>query len=88
MADTMSRNVRFNAMQAVLIDVGLILPTLIYEGLAENDIPRIYAEIGCNFVYYVYMSAIVYSVVMNLKGRKPNGLPIVSDAAEVMTGPF
>jgi len=87
-AANMSRNVRFNAQQACLIDCALILPTIIQEGLVEVDVPRGLAECGCNFVWYFYMSAIVYSVTMNLRGRKPSGLPYLSDAAEIMTGPF
>lgn len=86
--DGMSRTLRFNAQQAVLIDVGLILPTIVQEGLEGTEVPRPWAEIGCNFVWYVYMTAIVYSVLMNLRGRKPDGIPYVSQAAEMMTGPF
>lgn len=86
--ENMSRNVRFNAQQAVLIDVALILPTIVQQGFADVDVPRVYAEIGCNFVWYAYMSAVVYSVAMNLRGRKPDGLPILSGFAEQMTGPF
>jgi len=84
----MSRAVRFNAQQAVLIDVALILPTLFSEGLADVEIPRVYAEVGSTFTYYVLMSCILYSVVSNLKGEKPDQLPFVSPAAEMMTGPF
>ena len=86
--DGMSRTLRFNAQQAVLIDVGLIFPTIVQEGLEGTDIPRAWAEVGCNFVWYVYMAAIVYSVIMNLRGRKPDGIPYVSQAAEMMVGPF
>lgn len=86
--DGMSRNVRFNAQQAVLIDIALILPTIIYEGVEDVDVPRQLAEFGCNFVWYFYMSAIVYSVTMNLRGRKPNELPFISETAELMTGPM
>lgn len=87
-AEGMSRNVRFNAQQAVLIDLVLIFPTIVHEGLSDVYVPRVWAEFGCNFVWYFYTSAIAYSVVMNLRGKKPNGLPILSDAAEFMTGPF
>lgn len=84
----MNRNVRFNAQQAVLIDMVLIFPTLVQEGLADADIPRFYSEFGCNFVWYFYMSAVVYSIAMNLRGKKPDGLPYLSQFAETMTGPF
>ncbi len=87
-APDMSRAVRFNAQQAVLIDIGLILPTLFSEGLADVDVPRVYAEVGCNFTYYAYMSAIIYCVTMNLRGKKPDQLPFLSNYAEMMTGPF
>ena len=86
--DGISREVRFNAQQAVLIDIALIFPSLIGEGLDGVGVPRIYEEMGNNFAYYGLMSAVIYSVVMNLRGRKPNGIPYVSDAAEYMTGPF
>mmetsp|Transcript_21281 Transcript_21281/g.31958 ORF Transcript_21281/g.31958 Transcript_21281/m.31958 type:complete len:237 (+) Transcript_21281:143-853(+) len=86
--DGMSRAVRFNAQQAVLIDIALIFPTLIGEGLDGVGVPRMYEEIGNNLVYYFLMTSIVYSVVMNLRGRKPNGIPYISDAADYITGPF
>lgn len=86
--DGMDRGVRFNAQQAVLIDIALILPTLISEGLDGVGVPRIYEEIGNNFVYYFLITSITYSVVMNLRGRKPNGIPYISDAADYITGPF
>lgn len=84
----MSRNVRFNAQQAVLIDMVLIFPTLIMEGLEGVEIPRVYSEFGCNFVWYFYMSAVVYSIAMNLRGKKPDNIPYLSNFAETMTGPF
>ena len=43
---------------------------------------------GCNFVWYAYMSMIVYSVTVNLRGEKPDGLPYLSGLADTMTGPF
>lgn len=87
-ASGMNRVVKFNAQQAVLIDLALIFPTLIAEGLDGVGVPRIYEEMGNNFVYYFLISTILYSVVMNLRGTKPSGIPIISDAAELMTGPF
>ena len=87
-AETMSRNVRFNAQQAVLIDMVLIFPTLVMEGLDGVEIPRVYSEFGCNFVWYFYMSAVVYSITMNLRGKKPDDIPYLSNFAETMTGPF
>jgi hypothetical protein len=86
----MPRSLRFNAQQAVLIDIGLILPTLFVEAFKDFDnvIPRSVAEIGCNFVWYVYMSAIVYSCYCNLIGKKPDQIPFISGTAEMMVGPI
>jgi len=83
--------VRFNAQQAVLIDVVLIVPTWmasVMERAMAGDIPRVYDEAGSNFVYYALMSAVLYSVVSNLNGKKPDQIPYLSGAAEFMVGPF
>ncbi len=86
----MSRSLRFNAQQAVLIDIGLIFPTLFVEAFKDFDnvIPRSLAEMGCNFVWYAYMSAIVYSCYCNLTGKKPDQIPFISGTAEMMVGPI
>ena len=70
------------------IDIVLIFPSLVSEGLTDTGIPRVYEEMGNNFVYYALMSSILYSVIMNLRGRKPDGIPYVSGAADYITGPF
>jgi len=84
----LSRAVRFNAQQAVLIDIALIFPALISETFRGQDVPRYVAEPASNFVYYAYMAAIVYCVSSNLSGKKPNQIPWISDVAEMATGPF
>ena len=70
------------------IDIVLIFPSLVADGLTDTGIPRVYEEMGNNFVYYALMSSILYSVIMNLRGRKPDGIPYVSGAADYITGPF
>eukprot|EP00565_Helicotheca_tamesis_P006962 CAMPEP_0185731288 /NCGR_PEP_ID=MMETSP1171-20130828/12437_1 /TAXON_ID=374046 /ORGANISM="Helicotheca tamensis, Strain CCMP826" /LENGTH=214 /DNA_ID=CAMNT_0028400523 /DNA_START=183 /DNA_END=827 /DNA_ORIENTATION=- len=84
----MSRNVRFNAQQAILIDIILILPEFVADGLVGEDVPRYLAEPACNFVWYVYVAMVGYSIVWNLRGKKPDGIPYVSGYAEMMTGPM
>jgi hypothetical protein len=84
----MSRNVRFSAQQAALIDVALIIPELFAESTGEDPIPRYLAEPCNNFVYYAYMSAVIYSVYNNLKGKRPDQLPYISNFADQMVGPF
>lgn len=87
--DGMTRMVRFNAQQAVLIDVVLIVPTWMASVMERTGgVPRVWDEAGCNFVYYALMSAILYSIFSNLNGKKPDGIPYLSGAAEFMVGPF
>lgn len=84
----MDRNVRFNAQQAALIDVALIFPELIASGFVENPVPRYISEPCANFVWYVYMATVVYCVVSNLRGKKPDQVPYISNSADMMVGPF
>lgn len=84
----MSRNLRFNAQQASLIDVLLIAPELIGSAFEGEDIPRYLQEPCMNFVWYAYMSMVLYSIFNNLRGKKPDQLPWISGYAEMMVGPF
>lgn len=83
----MNRNVRFSAQQAALIDMTLILPELIAT-TTDSPLPRAVVEPCNNFVWYAYMSAILYSVYCNLRGRKPDQIPFISEFSDLMTGPF
>lgn len=87
-ATDMSRGVRFNAQQAALIDVALIFPELIANSFEEEPLPRYLAEPCANFVFYAYMSAVIYSIWSNLSGKKPNKIPYLSNWAEMAVGPF
>jgi hypothetical protein len=85
-----SREVRFNAQQAVLIDVALIFPTLIGEAVrsADANLPRSIMEPSSNFVWYAYVSMCIYCVASNLRGKKPDQIPFISNYAEIAIGPF
>ncbi|KAL3928442.1 MAG: hypothetical protein SGBAC_012650 [Bacillariaceae sp.] len=84
----MSRNLRFNAQQACLIDIALIGPEIIGDGFNGEDIPRWLQEPCMNFVWYFYMSMVLWSIFKNLQGKKPNQIPWISEYAEFMVGPF
>lgn len=84
----MARGVRFNAQQAILIDIALIFPEILGSAMASQPIPRYLVEPATNFVYYTYMAMIIYSVASNLSGKKPNQIPVISEAAEMAVGPF
>jgi hypothetical protein len=86
--DSLSREVRFNAQQAVLIDVALIFPTLIGEAIADERVPRQLLEPATNFVWIAYVSLVLYSVTSCLRGKKPDRIPFISPAADFAIGPF
>ena len=84
----LSRPVKFNAQQAVLIDIALIFPELIgaaFEG-QRAFVPLM--EPSSNFVFYFYMACVIYSVASNLRGRIPNQIPFISNAANMAVGPY
>lgn len=84
----MNRNLRFSAQQAAMIDLGLLVPELIASCFEQDPLPRSIAEPSCTFVWYTYMSAVIYCVYTNLSGRKPDQIPYLSGIAEIMVGPF
>lgn len=85
-----SREVRFNAQQAILIDIALLVPNLIGEAVAEADahLPRAIMEPATNFVWYALATAVVYCVTSNLRGKVPNQIPFLSGVAELAIGPY
>lgn len=85
-----SREVRFNAQQAILIDVALIIPQLIGGAVADADanLPRALMEPCSNFVWYGYVSLVVYCVASNLRGKKPDQIPYISGVADYAIGPY
>lgn len=90
MSGSLSREVRFNAQQAVLIDAALILPTLIGDAVSDADanFPRALMEPCSNFVWFAYASMVIYCVASNLRGKKPDQIPFISGTADYMAGPF
>lgn len=85
-----SREVRFNAQQAILIDVALIFPALLGDAVADADanLPRAIMEPSSNFVWYFYVSLVIYCVTSNLRGKKPDQIPYISGIADYVIGPF
>jgi len=85
-----SREVRFNAQQAILIDIALIFPSLLGDAVAdaEANFPRSVMEPCSNFVWYFYITLVIYCVSSNLRGKKPDQIPFVSNLADYAIGPF
>lgn len=85
----MNRNLRFNAQQAALIDVTLVFPELIGSAFAGEDMPRYIVEPCMNFVWYCYMSMVLYCIYSNVVlKKKPSQIPWISGYAETLTGPI
>lgn len=89
----MSRTLRFNAQQAIMIDIALIIPSLLKDGVVDPEtgellIPQTFVEPFYTTIYYAYMACVIYSIYSNLSGKKPNQIPYLSNFAETTTGPF
>ena len=84
----MNRNVRFSAQQAALIDVSLIIPELVGSAVDGVDMPRQLMASCSNLAYYYILGVVGYCIAENLKGKKPNKIPYISDYSEMMVGPF
>lgn len=70
------------------MDVALIFPTIIGESIEGENVARALVEPCTNFVWYAYVTGVVYCVICNLRGKKPDGIPFFSQAAEMAIGPF
>merc|ERR1711862_301699 len=84
----LSREVRFNAQQAVLIDVALIFPQLLGEASEGLSLPRSLLEPSSNFIWIALWFTVTYCVSSNLRGKKPDEVPFISYLAEIAVGPF
>lgn len=83
----LSRSIRFNVQQAILIDIALIFPDLLGSTMSKSA-PMFLVEPCTNFVFYAYAAACGYSIFSNLTGKTPKSIPIISEAAERAVGPF
>lgn len=83
-----SRSVRFNLQQAVLLDIALFFPSLLGQvmGSLPFALPKIVVDGSSNFVFLALIGAVGYSVVSNVSGKVPNEIPVVSDAVETQIG--
>jgi Chloroplast import apparatus Tic20-like len=79
----MSRYVRFNAMQAVVLDVMLAFPVLVQRiiGAPSGRMGLRALEFGYGAIFVLGFASFVYSALCCLLGRTPY-LPVVSSAAD------
>ncbi|KAJ8908250.1 hypothetical protein NDN08_008341 [Rhodosorus marinus] len=81
-----NRFIRYNAQQAIMLDLILIIPALF--GGAAAQMPRFIAETGANTVFYSILAAVGYAVIENIRGELPNKIPLVSESVDSQIGPF
>jgi len=78
------RNVRFNAMQAILLDIILILPGLIESVLKIRPMGgvglQLYIQLY-NAIFLFIFAAVVYGIVSSMLGQTAR-IPLVADAAD------
>lgn len=71
--------IRFNTMQAILIDIVLILCTLVLSLIPQGSSGGLFAETLFNVVFLGVLAAFIYSVAQSLLGRYAE-IPTISDA--------
>jgi len=78
------RNVRFNAMQAILLDIILILPGLFESVLKIRPMGglglQLYIQVY-NAIFLFIFAAVVYGIVSSMIGQTAR-IPLVADAAD------
>ncbi|MCL7042780.1 hypothetical protein MKW94_021423 [Papaver nudicaule] len=79
---SLSRFVRFNSMQAVVLDVLLVLPLLIQRVFnPTKGLGFKLMMMGYNFIFVFIVVCFLYSVGFSILGKTPY-LPFVADAAD------
>eukprot|EP00871_Galdieria_phlegrea_P003712 jgi/Galph1/4341/GphlegSOOS_G3026.1 len=75
--------IRFNTMQAILIDLVLIIPQMfLHATSASGAIPSSVVEGMCTLVFYSIMVITGYVILCLFRGSKPDQVPLISEASE------
>jgi hypothetical protein len=79
--ENISRFIRFNTMQAILLNILLIVVGLVVQ-LLGNALPILAIQTLYNMLFLGTVAAVVYSVVQSLLGRYAE-IPTISDAVHM-----
>ena len=82
----LSRFVRFNIQQALLLDILLVIPGIF--GSASKMFPQELQVVGTNFIFYLMILVVGYSWAQIAQGKNADQVPILSEAANLQIGPF
>lgn len=83
-----SRFVRFNTFQALMIDIALIVPQLLASFNVGASIPSNVVELLSSTVFYAVLLAVGYAVAQNVRGQLPDKIPAVSDSVYAQLGMY
>lgn len=83
-----SRYIRFNTYQALMLDIALIFPQLLSGLRLGAAIPASIVEICTSAVFYAATIAVGYAVVANVRGELPDQIPAVSESVYNQMGPM
>lgn len=83
-----SRFVRFNTYQALILDIVLIFPQLLSGANLGSAVPASVVEVLSTTVFYAMSFAIGYAVVNNIKGDLPDQIPGISNSVRDQMGPL
>jgi uncharacterized membrane protein len=76
-----SNFIRFNTMQAILIDIALVLCNMVYSVFVPALGSHLVAESTANLIFIATLGACIYSVVQCLRGQYAE-IPGISEAVE------
>ena len=82
----LSRFVRFNIQQALLLDIALLIPGF-FGPIAKLVGPEM-ATLGSNTVFYAWVLVVAYSWFQIAQGKNPDQVPVLSEAATMQIGPM
>ncbi len=77
--ENISHFIRFNAMQAILLDILLFLAQLILMVLTRVSGLELMLKVFSNFVFIGVVAVVVYAIVQSVRGRYAE-IPTLSDA--------
>lgn len=77
--EKISHFIRFNAMQAILLDILLFLAQLILMVLTRASGLELMLKVFSNFVFIGVVAVVVYAVVQSVRGRYAE-IPTLSEA--------
>ncbi|MCT7948906.1 hypothetical protein NG798_03830 [Ancylothrix sp. C2] len=80
--ESINHFIRFNTMQAILIDIILILCSLVVPILARGLQVQFVIEILFNMIFLGLLAAVIYSVVQSFRGLYAE-IPTISDAVHM-----